>query len=159
MLPVAAVAAAGLAFESARVNAELALAFTSVGLLLPRAGATCVVASIDACGRSVPANELRAIAGAIGANAAPCGVFCVACARRAEPEATSDGLSFAASERSMFEDCPIPAVPAKERVMAILDDSGLGRAAPSDVGWVAAVVAVKLDEGAMLAVLREGAPV
>ncbi len=126
MLPTAAVAAAGLAFESARVNAELALAFNSVGVSLPRIGATWLVASNDACGRSVPANALRASAGASGDRAAPSGEFCVARARLADPEATSDGLSFAARERSMLEDWPMPAVPAKEREMAILDASGLG---------------------------------
>ena len=40
MFPAAAVAWAGLAFESARANAELALAFTSVGVSLPRDVAT-----------------------------------------------------------------------------------------------------------------------
>jgi hypothetical protein len=40
MFPAAAVVVAGVAFESALVNAELALAFTSVGVSLPRVGAT-----------------------------------------------------------------------------------------------------------------------
>jgi hypothetical protein len=84
------------------------------------------VANNDAWGRSAPAIELRASAGAIGESAAPSGVFCVACARRADPEETNEGLSLAASERSMFEDCPMPAVPANERVMAILEAAGLG---------------------------------
>lgn len=159
MFPAAAVTSAGLAFESARASAELAEALASVGLSLPRAVATCSVANNEACGRSVPATALRARAGANGDNAAPSGVFCVAWARRAEPDATSEGLLFAASERSILADCPMPAVPPNERVMAILEASGLGCPAPSEDGCVATLAAVKLADGAWLAVLREGEPV
>jgi hypothetical protein len=61
------------------------------------------------------------VAGLLGERASPVGVFCVACVRRAAPDAVSAGLFPPGSELSMLGERPAPAVPATERERANRD--------------------------------------
>lgn len=143
--PAAAVTSEIVASALARVSAPLELAVNSAGCCDPATvAASVVVARTDALGRSAPANECRTNAGALGAKAAPSGAFCVAFARRAEPDATRDGLSAASNARSKFAACPTPETPFNDRVIAVRDASGVGADSP---GFDCAVAGLSTLEG------------
>jgi hypothetical protein len=138
----------------------LALAASSATLCEPGAVATAPASACSVALGIADWARLRAIwAGALGESASPGAASCVACVRRAAPEATRAGLSPPGVARSIFGELPTPAVPPIARVNAILDGCAASLALLEDATAEAGLSTLAGDVAAGAAIVdRDGVP-
>jgi hypothetical protein len=149
MFPFEAVSSPDLALAPWRTLEAAEVAFSSPGRSAPAVPVTdSAVASNEALGRSAPTSDRRTVGASLGAKAGPGGRFCVVSARRAEPDAVVEGLPGIEGDRSRFADCPTPAIPPSDCVIAIREGRACGWSPPASATFVLGVSA-RVDEAAI----------